>query len=63
MTEIIEHAKDPIFLSSSGRKLVLRIGKPKRGESRIAVLTTDQARLLAYALLFKAEQQDGYYRQ
>jgi hypothetical protein len=63
--KIIEHPTDPVFVSPStgGIKVQLRIGEPRRGESRIAELTTGQARMVAYALLYEAARKDEIYDQ
>jgi hypothetical protein len=59
--KITENLKDPVFVSESrrGRWVVLRIGEPRRGESRIAELSLSQARRVACALLSEAERMDG----
>jgi hypothetical protein len=58
--QVREHKSDPIFVEGVGpedrRHVSLRIGKAKRGESRYAVLTPKEARLLALALMTEAER-------
>ena len=58
--QVREHKSDPIFVEGVGaedsRRVLLRIGKAKRGESRYAVLTSKEARLLAFALMAEAER-------
>jgi len=65
MKKIIDDPKDPVFVtaSRSGRKVVLRIGERRRGETRIAALTTAQARIVAYALLSESVRKDDYLNQ
>jgi len=59
MKKIIDHPRDPVFVTSKiGRTIVLRIGERRRGETRLAELTTAQARIVAYALLSEAVRRD-----
>ena len=55
---VIERPVDPVSvsLSFSGDRVQLRIGEPKPGETRVALLSPQEARRLAYALLMLAEQ-------
>lgn len=54
---VIERVIDPVFVElRTGKKLELRIGESKRGESRYALLTASEARIVAYALLSAAER-------
>lgn len=55
--KVIDHATDPVFVEDSHPdKISLRIGEPKPGETRYALLSTGQARIVAYALLGAAER-------
>lgn len=54
--KVIESQIDPVFIARSMEKVELRIGEPKPGESRYALLTPLQAKVLAYALLAEAER-------
>jgi len=55
---VIERPFDPVIvgMSFSRDKVHLRIGEPKPGETRVALLGPDEARCLAYALLLLAEE-------
>lgn len=44
---ITESRNDPVFVDG----LKLRIGEPKRGQSRFVYLSPTEAKLVAYALL------------
>lgn len=55
--KVIDRNKNPIFLApATDGNLELRIGGYKRGSGRTALLTTGEARLLAYALLHRVEK-------
>ena len=56
--KIVDDPKNPIFVSAatSPRKLLVYIGERKRGKTRIAVVTTNEARVLAQALNSAAER-------
>lgn len=58
--KIIDNPNNPIFVSPalSPRKLLIYIGERKRGKTRIAAITTKEARVLAHALLSEAEKKD-----
>lgn len=58
--KVREHASDPVFVShwlvtETPRKIELRIGEEKPGETRYAVLTPREAQKVAIALLMLAE--------
>ena len=56
---VVDHGVDPVFVEdspSSHTYVVLRIGEPKPGQSRIAHLVPSKAKLVAYALLAAAER-------
>jgi hypothetical protein len=61
--KVTENVKEPVFVAGSkgGRRVVLRIGHPRRGETRIAVLELSETRRLTYALLSEAERMDEIY--
>jgi predicted site-specific integrase-resolvase len=64
--QVIDDPKDPVFVSPAlmmGGKILLYIGERRRGRTRIASLTTGEARIVAYALMSLAEQKDEHYRQ
>ncbi len=65
MKKIIDRSQNPIFVNSSSwrNKVVLRIGEPRRGETRFALLSPAEARLVAYALLSEAEREEERIRQ
>lgn len=65
MKKVIERLQDPIFVYASnwGNKVRLRIGEPRRGETRYALLSPAEARLVAYALLSEAEREEERVRQ
>ena len=50
---------NPVLVVDKSKSVELRIGDPKPGESRIALLSPSQARLAAYALLAAAEEATG----
>jgi len=55
--KIIDRAFDPIFVvAHDADRIELRIGESKPGESRIAMLSTREARLLAFSLLGEVEK-------
>jgi hypothetical protein len=54
--KIIDSQIDPVFVARVIEKVELRIGEPKPGESRYALLTPLEAKVLAYALLAEAER-------
>jgi hypothetical protein len=58
--QVIDDPKDPVFVSPAsalmGGKILLYIGERKRGRTRIAALTTGEARIVAHALMSLAEQ-------
>jgi len=56
--KLIDHGIGPIFVEDGqvADKLILRIGEPKRGEMRFAMLSPSEARIVAYALLAGAER-------
>jgi hypothetical protein len=55
--KVIEHARDPVFVdATSGRVIELRIGEPRVGETRYALLSPNEAAVVAYALLTAAER-------
>ena len=58
MTVIDRHV-DPVFIEPSAIKadtMILRIGPPKPGETRVPFLNIGEARILAYALLLAAQR-------
>jgi len=62
MTKVFDHPDNPVFVEDDEvrpRHIILRIGAPKRGESRVVSLDTSHARIVAYALLSAAEQEDA----
>jgi hypothetical protein len=63
--QVIDDPKDPVFVSPAlmGGKILLYIGERRRGRTRIASLTTGEARIVAYALMSLAEQKDERYRR
>jgi hypothetical protein len=63
--KVIDDPKDPVFVAPSRRvrRLVLRIGERKRGQSRNSAFTTDQARKLGIALISMAEERDEAFLQ
>jgi hypothetical protein len=59
--KVIDDLDDPIYVTRSvGIGLRLRIGEPQRGQgkTRYAILSTTEARAVAYALLYEATQTD-----
>ena len=54
-------ANDPVFIRAptSTNDLEIRIGDPSSSGSRVAILTTDQARAIAHALLAQTEVARG----
>jgi hypothetical protein len=59
--KVIDDSDDPIYVTRTGGVgLKLRIGEPKRGQgkTRYAILSTTEARAVAYALLNEAAQRD-----
>jgi len=63
--QVIDNPKDPVFVSPAlmGGKILLYIGERRRGKTRIASLTTGEARMVAYALMSLAEKKDEQVRQ
>ena len=57
MKKLNQRRTDPIFLESHepSRQITLRIGESRPGETRIALLDPNEARILAYALLSAVE--------
>jgi hypothetical protein len=58
--KVREHGSDPVFVkewlvSETPKKVELRIGEEKAGETRYAVLTPREAQQVAIALLIQAE--------
>ncbi len=59
-TRIREHISDPVFVGPCAlverpRRIELRIGESRRGESRYAMLSPREAQQIALALLAEAE--------
>ena len=52
---IVDKPRDPVIVTGSGERVELRIGEPKAGETRYALLAPKEARAVAYALLWAAE--------
>ena len=52
----IAKSDDPVFVSLFGSDIRLRIGEKARGRTRRASLNPSDARLVAYALLARAEE-------
>ena len=54
--KVVDRPNDPVFVEQHLENVALRIGESKPGESRYALLTPVDAKLLAYALLAEAER-------
>ena len=56
----VNNPKNPVFIERrQGRdKIFLRIGYSRPGKSRISVLSSHEARLVAHSLLLQAERVD-----
>ena len=54
--KVICDPNDPVFVDQVLEKIELRIGESKPGESRYALLTPVDAKVLAYTLLAEAER-------
>jgi hypothetical protein len=63
--QVIDDPKDPVFVSPAlmGGEILLYIGERSRGKTRIASLTTGEARMVAYALMSLAEKKDEQVRR
>ena len=54
--KVVESNIDPVFVRRALDRIELRIGEPKPGETRVALLSPTDAKILAYALLAEAER-------
>ena len=56
LKEVTRKAADPVYVTVSYSSVKLRIGEKTRGRTRYSTLSPPDARLVAYALLAKAEE-------